>query len=162
MLFRSKVSDHHAILPTKEAVVNLEALPTGEKNILMLVTARLLCAVWPEDYVSETTAVLVSCNGAEFTAKGHAELSAGWKAMERAFAASLKKRPDAGSGGELPEEKERDCRQVWQKGSVSRQRRPHYGKEPQAPRCGIRKGAFYQQWNVPEMRIWGMMRREKD
>ena len=102
----AKVSDHHAILPTKEAVVNLEALPTGEKNILMLVTARLLCAVWPEDYVSETTAVLVSCNGAEFTAKGHAELSAGWKAMERAFAASLKKRPDAGSGGELPEEKE--------------------------------------------------------
>ena len=103
----AKVSDHHAILPTKEAAgKDLTDLPTGEKNILMLITARLLCAVCPEEYVSEATEVTFSCNGAEFTAKGQVELSAGWKAMERAFTASLRKRPDADSPGEAWEEKD--------------------------------------------------------
>ena len=95
----ARVSDHHAILPTKEAAkADLSALPTGERNILSLVAERLLCGVHPEPYVSAVTAVTLSCNGTEFAAKGKEEISEGWKAVERAFMAAFKKKP-----GEDPE-----------------------------------------------------------
>lgn len=91
----AKVSDHHAIIPTRQAAgINLEELPTGERNILSLTTARLLCAVCPEKYIYAETAVTCICAGTEFTAKGHTEISAGWKGMERAFQATLKSRPE--------------------------------------------------------------------
>ena len=42
----SKVTDHHALLPTKSmAKADLAALPAGERNVLRLISARLLCAV---------------------------------------------------------------------------------------------------------------------
>ena len=42
----SKVTDHHALLPTKSmANADLAALPAGEWNVLRLIAARLLCAV---------------------------------------------------------------------------------------------------------------------
>ena len=41
-----KVTDHHALLPTKSmANADLAALPAGERNVLRLIAARLLCAV---------------------------------------------------------------------------------------------------------------------
>ena len=60
----SKVTDHHAILPTAEATkTDLSALPSGEKNILFLVAARLLGAVErgelsPEDFMAGISAML--------------------------------------------------------------------------------------------------------
>ena len=91
----SKVSDHHAIIPTKEtAGAKLEELPTGERNILSLIAARLLCAVCPEKHIYADTAVVCTCAGAEFTAKGHTETAAGWKGLEKAFQAALKSRPE--------------------------------------------------------------------
>lgn len=91
----SKVSDHHAIIPTKEtAGAKLEELPTGERNILSLIAARLLCAVCPEKHIYADTAVVCSCAGAEFMAKGHTEIAAGWKGIEKAFQAALKNRPE--------------------------------------------------------------------
>lgn len=94
----SKVSDHHAILPTKQtAAVNLAELPTGERNILSLIAARLLCAVWPEPHTYADTLVTLECAGAVFTAKGRTELSPGWKPVEQAFLSTLKQKeePDA-------------------------------------------------------------------
>jgi DNA topoisomerase-3 len=44
----SKVSDHHAIIPTLEITKkDLSALPSGERSVLSLIAARLLCAVAP-------------------------------------------------------------------------------------------------------------------
>ncbi len=81
----SKVSDHHAVIPTAEiAAADLSALPTGERNILYLIAARLLCAVG-EPHIYEETAVTLDCGGTSFTTKGRTEISAGWKAIERAF-----------------------------------------------------------------------------
>lgn len=88
----SKVSDHHAILPTKETAD--ESLPTGEKNILSLVVARLLCAVCPDNFAYADTTVTVSCEGEEFTAKGRTELNGGWKALDEAFRATLKEKKE--------------------------------------------------------------------
>ena len=91
----AKVSDHHAIIPTKEAAkTNLEELPTGERNILSLIAVRLLCAVCPEKHIYADTAVVCICAGAEFMAKGHTETAAGWKGLEKAFQAALKNRPE--------------------------------------------------------------------
>ena len=42
----SKVSDHHALLPTASMVqADFSALPAGELSVLRLIAARLLCAM---------------------------------------------------------------------------------------------------------------------
>lgn len=91
----SKVSDHHALLPTAElGRADLSAMPTGERNVLTLIAARLLCAVGSPCRYAESAAVL-ECGGASFTAKGRTMLEAGWKAVERAVLAGIKKGAEA-------------------------------------------------------------------
>ena len=85
----SKVTDHHALLPTKSmANADLAALPAGERNVLRLIAARLLCAVG-EPYCYAETALTTICAGEKFTAKGKVVLSEGWKAMERKMLGEL-------------------------------------------------------------------------
>ena len=85
----SKVTDHHALLPTKSmAKADLAALPAGEWNILRLIVARLLCAVGKPHRYAETTIITI-CAGEEFSAKGKVVLSEGWKAMERKMLGEL-------------------------------------------------------------------------
>ena len=79
----SKVTDHHALLPTKSmANADLAALPAGEWKILRLIAARLLCAVGEPHRYAETTLSTI-CAGEKFSAKGKVVLSEGWKAVER-------------------------------------------------------------------------------
>ena len=79
-----KVSDHHAILPTRSmAKADLSSLPTGEGRVLRLIAARLLAAVGEPYRYAETT-VQMECAGTVFTAKGKTVLAEGWKAVERA------------------------------------------------------------------------------
>ena len=85
----SKVTDHHALLPTKSmAKADLAALPAGERNVLRLIAARLLCAVGEPYCYAETTLTTI-CAGEEFTAKGKVVLSEGWKTMERKMLGEL-------------------------------------------------------------------------
>ena len=85
----SKVTDHHALLPTKSmANADLAALPAGERNILRLIAARLLCAVGEPHRYAETTLTTI-CAGEEFSAKGKVVLSEGWKTMERKMLGEL-------------------------------------------------------------------------
>ena len=85
----SKVTDHHALLPTKSmAKADLAALPAGERNVLRLIAARLLCAVGEPHRYAETT-LTTECAGEEFTVKGKAVLSEGWKAIERKMLGEL-------------------------------------------------------------------------
>ena len=79
-----KVSDHHAILPTRSmAKADLSSLPAGEASVLRLIAARLLAAVGEPYRYAETT-VQMECAGQVFTAKGKTVLDEGWKAVERA------------------------------------------------------------------------------
>lgn len=89
-----KVSDHHAVLPTKEAIKNgMEGLSEKQRNIFCLVEQRLAQAVSGE-YIYEETAVTVLCEGHEFHAKGRAVLQPGFKKISDAFrTAFLKDRP---------------------------------------------------------------------
>ena len=85
----SKVTDHHALLPTASvAKTDLSSLPDGERSILRLVVARLLCAVGEPHRYAETTMTTI-CAGEEFTAKGKVVLSDGWKGIERKMLGDL-------------------------------------------------------------------------
>ena len=91
----SQVTDHHAAIPTAEITsVDLAALPTGERNILFLIAVRLLCAVG-EPHIYAETAVTLECGGGSFTTGGRMEATMGWKEIETAYLAALKKKPSA-------------------------------------------------------------------
>ena len=54
-----KVSDHHAIIPTKTmCAADFAELPSGEKSVLQLITVRLLCAAASDHRYAEDTLVL--------------------------------------------------------------------------------------------------------
>jgi DNA topoisomerase-3 len=75
-----KVTDHHAIIPTRTlAGANLAELPSGEKAVLMLIATRLVCAVG-EPYRYTETAVELTCAGHVFKTKGKTVTDMGWKA----------------------------------------------------------------------------------
>lgn len=75
-----KVTDHHAIVPTVSVLeADISVLPTGEREILRLVSRQLLCAVSEPFRYAETVAVL-DCAGYIFTVKGKETLADGWKA----------------------------------------------------------------------------------
>ena len=101
----SKVSDHHAIIPTMElAKTDLAALPESERNILTLTGARLVFAA-AEPHIFEAVTAVFSCADTEFTARGKTVLAGGWKNLERRYRATLKSKPDEEAEAEntLPE-----------------------------------------------------------
>ena len=90
----SKVSDHHAIIPTMElAKTDLAALPESERNILTLAGTRLIFAA-AEPHIFEAVTAVFSCADTEFTARGKTVLAGGWKDLERRYRATLKGKPD--------------------------------------------------------------------
>ena len=98
-----EVSDHHALIPTLELEkADVPALPVGERNILLLVCCKLLCAA-AEPFVYEVVTAAFECGGYTFTAKGKQVLSQGWRAIQEVFRSSLKEKPeDEDAGGVLP------------------------------------------------------------
>ena len=103
MISDKDVSDHHAIIPTMEIEkAELKLLPVGERNLLLLVCCKLLCAS-AEPYVYEAVTATFDCGGQSFTAKGKRILSEGWREIDRIFRTSLKEKPADGDGGTLPD-----------------------------------------------------------
>ena len=97
-----KVTDHHAVIPTRNLQgADLSGLPAGEKAVLELVAARLLCAV-AEPHLYEETAATLVCAGQEFAAKGKTIQRPGWRRLDAAYHAGLKNAPEP---EERPEEK---------------------------------------------------------
>ena len=86
----SKVTDHHAIIPTVEiARTDLSELPSGERDVLTLLAVRLLCATTQVHQFEAVTAIL-DCQGYTFTAKGKTILQSGWKEVERIHRMSIR------------------------------------------------------------------------
>lgn len=93
MISDKDVSDHHAIIPTMEIEkADLHALPVGERNLLLLICCKLLCAA-AEPYMYEAVTATFDCGGQSFTAKGKRILSEGWQEIDRIFRTSLKEKP---------------------------------------------------------------------
>lgn len=106
-----KVTDHHAIIPTRNISERLmEGLPVGEKSILELISFRLLCAVSaPHEYAESI--VTVECGGQLFTAKGREVINHGWKALDARYRSALKNAEKGEKESEnqsIPEMKEGD------------------------------------------------------
>ena len=86
----SKVTDHHAIIPTVEiARTDLSELPSGERDVLTLLAVRLLCAT-TQVHRFETVTAILDCQGYTFTAKGKTILQSGWKEVERIHRMSIR------------------------------------------------------------------------
>ena len=93
-----KVSDHHALLPTKEALgQDFEELSERQRNIFRLIGQRLAQAV-SEECIYEETTVTALCEGHEFSAKGKATVQPGFKGIEEAFRNAVQKGKPADKG----------------------------------------------------------------
>lgn len=75
----SKVTDHHAIIPTEQRV-SLSTLSSEELKIYDLVLKRFLSVMLPPFEFLQTT-VKVDVNGENFIAKGKVVKAKGWKAV---------------------------------------------------------------------------------
>ncbi|WP_163655268.1 DNA topoisomerase III [Listeria sp. PSOL-1] len=75
----SKVSDHHAIIPTEETV-SLSDLSDRERKIYDLVVKRFL-AVLSEPYVFDETTIQATIGSEAFVLKGKIVKARGWKAL---------------------------------------------------------------------------------
>ena len=75
----SKVSDHHAIIPT-EQYVDLTHMTIDERRIYDLVVRRFLAVLYPP-YEYEQTTVTAEIGGEMFTAHGNIVKNTGWKVV---------------------------------------------------------------------------------
>lgn len=73
----SKVSDHHAIIPT-EGYVNFSAMTDKERKIYDLVVKRFLAVLFPP-YEYEQLTLNATIGDEKFVARGKTIINAGWK-----------------------------------------------------------------------------------
>ena len=95
----SKVTDHHAIIPTGVAPMNLT---TDERNIYDLVTRRFIAAFYP-DCVFSTTTVMGAVEDVPFKVTGKQILEPGWRVVFEKEA--LKNEDDETNGKVVDEER---------------------------------------------------------
>ncbi len=75
----SKVSDHHAIIPT-EQFVQLDHMTVDERRIYDLVVRRFLAVLYPP-YESQQVSLTADVGGERFLASGSVVKAMGWKAV---------------------------------------------------------------------------------
>ena len=76
----SKITDHHAIIPTKN-LVNLSELDEDQQKLYDLVVRRFLAAFFPDSESEHTTAHTIVA-GEKFSSKGKVIVKVGWKVVE--------------------------------------------------------------------------------
>jgi len=92
----SKVTDHHAIIPTGQQPNNLT---DNERKVFNMVALRFIAAFYPECQVSATT-VLGETDGIVFKTSGRQILSAGWRQV---FDQSLEQQESDSDGAQEKE-----------------------------------------------------------
>ena len=83
---KSKVSDHHAIIPT-EQFVQLDHMTVDERRIYDLVVRRFLAVMYPSCQY-EQTSITVKIQNEIFIARGNVIKNPGWKEAYQTLAAS--------------------------------------------------------------------------
>ncbi len=78
----SKVTDHHAIIPTEEKVI-FNNLNSDEKALWDLIARRFLAVLSPE-YKYKSITLTIDINGEAFIAKGISIIDRGWRAISGA------------------------------------------------------------------------------
>ena len=83
----SKVTDHHALLPTKDSLsAGMEGLSDRQQNLYRMIAARMGAAACGAK-IFDVTKVEVECAGETFTAKGRSVIEEGFSQVEDAFLA---------------------------------------------------------------------------
>lgn len=106
VLDSSKVSDHHAILPTLEVQhCEPEKLKQAQRDILLLICARVLTAL-EEPYIYVSHKCSVTCNGEVFSMAVRQIQQEGFRHAQSLYLSSVGKAAEVeteGEGMELPE-----------------------------------------------------------
>jgi DNA topoisomerase-3 len=98
----SKVSDHHGIITTiGVGSYDIHSLPFGEREVLLLIALRLVCAVGDSCRYAETL-ITAKDSGAIFTAKGKTILEDGWKAVQKIYLDTKKEQHQEEKDTSLP------------------------------------------------------------
>ena len=98
-----KVTDHHAIIPTKTAAgYDISSLPSGEQAILTMLAVRLICAVGTPCHYAETI-VEAECAGQKFGTKGKTVTDMGWRRYAGKSSEDAEKNAEAGDLPKLSE-----------------------------------------------------------
>ena len=98
-----KVTDHHAIIPTKTAAgYDISSLPSGEQAILTMLAVRLICAVGTPCRYAET---IVEAEWADqkFRTKGKTVTEMGWRQYAEKTSEDAEKHAEEGDFPELSE-----------------------------------------------------------
>jgi DNA topoisomerase III len=132
-----KVTDHHAVIPTKQKV-EAAALSPDEKRVYDLVARRFLAAFFPDAELERTT-VLTAAEGERFITRGTVVLKAGWREVEPPLRGAARAGEEGGKkqsededeeGGELPPLKTNDPAEVLRAEAVARKTKapPRYSE----------------------------------
>ena len=148
-----KVSDHHAILPTRNAATNAIKLSESERAILNMIIIRMICAV-SEPYIYEDHVITVRCADHEFKARTRNTIQMGWKAPWATFKGSY---GGIGTFEEFP---------TYRKGQLHRPSTSQKTvflppwKTPEARKCRRMlnaKGLVHPQHGLPFWKNWSLM-----
>ncbi len=94
-----KVTDHHALIPTKQRI-EPNAVSPDEKRIYDLIVRRFLAAFYPDAELERTT-IITNVVGEQFITRGTVVLHAGWRAVDPPGREEKRKDED-GDEAELP------------------------------------------------------------
>ncbi|HTX38308.1 MAG TPA: DNA topoisomerase 3 [Bryobacteraceae bacterium] len=105
----TKVSDHHAIIPTTTSPEHARLSP-DESRIYDLICRRLLSA-WHDDHIWQVTTIITAIRNAEIVDRYHSSGSAveqvGWKVLDIALAAKARKgKGDAKESAKSPDQEQ--------------------------------------------------------
>ena len=78
----SKVSDHHAIIPTEQAL-DLSRLDADERKLYDLIARRFIAVLYPH-YRYDQTTLISSVQGEDFYSKGRVVIDQGWRIAQNA------------------------------------------------------------------------------
>ncbi len=96
----AKVSDHHAIIPTTEALPStIAGLPKEEADVFALI-ARAFVAQFHPDHLWDATTVVLSVDGERFRGTGRRVTVVGWKAV---YGMDAKDEDEEEEGAALPQ-----------------------------------------------------------
>ena len=104
----TRLTDHHAIIPTTEPISSSTSLDARLGRLYALIVSRFVAIFFPDEVVEETT-VRLEIGGHAFLASGRRQVEAGWRTTEPARGVEDS---DGTDGGQLPALRERQTIEV--------------------------------------------------
>jgi DNA topoisomerase-3 len=118
----SKVSDHHAIIPTEQPL-QIGGLTAEERNLYDLIAKRFIAVLYP-NYTYDQTTLVTEVRGERFYSRGRVVKNPGWRAVAASTADREEKEEEA-----LPEQ----ALAQQQKGAVKKVRSCKISKKQTKP-----------------------------